>query len=102
MARSILFDSNDTTFAHDSYDTEEPMEEKVGDGTLVFRAGRRTITVVSTLRRETEVRIVNMAGLTVAAFTIQPGATVTTNTGTSGVFIITANGGKYQKKLAIR
>ncbi len=101
-ARSIIFDSSDTTFAHDSYEAEDPMEEEVGEGTLTFRPGRRTVTVESTLRHAADVRIVNMGGLTVATFNIQPGATVTTDTGASGVYIVTADGGKYQKKLSVR
>ena len=101
-ARSIIFDSSDTTFAHDSYESEDPMEEEVGEGTLIFRAGRRNITVESTLRHAADVRIVSVGGLNVATFNIEPGAIVTTETGASGVYIVIADGGKYQKKLSVR
>ena len=101
-ARSIIFDSSDTTFAHDSYESEDPMEEEVGEGTLIFRVGRRNITVESTLRHAADVRIVSVGGLNVATFTIQPGAIVTTETGASGIYIVIADGGKYQKKLSVK
>ena len=101
-ARSIIFDSSDTTFAHDSYESEDPMEEEVGEGTLIFRVGRRNITVESTLRHAADVRIVSVGGLNVATFNIEPGAIVTTETGASGVYIVIADGGKYQKKLSVK
>ena len=102
LVRSIIFDSSDTTFAHDSYESEDPMEEEVGEGTLIFRVGRRNITVESTLRHAADVRIVNTGGLNVATFNIEPGAIVTTETGASGIYIVIADGGKYQKKLSVR
>ena len=100
--RSIIFDSVDTTFAHDSYESEDPMEEEVGEGTLIFRVGRRNITVESTLRHAADVRIVNTGGISVATFNIEPGAIVTTETGASGVYIVIADGGKYMKKFSVK
>jgi hypothetical protein len=60
------------------------------------------ITVESSLRHEADVRIVNASGVPVDVFNIQPGATVSTDMLTSGVYIIRADNGKYQKKLLVR
>ena len=55
------------------------------------------ISVTSSLRRETDVRIVNTSGLTIAHFTIQPDETVDTNIGVAGVYVVRADGGRIQK-----
>jgi len=101
-ARAIFFQSRDTTATPGTIEPEEPMKEDVGEGTLLFRAGRRAITVESTLRHEADVRIVNMSGLVVANFTVQPGETVTTDLASNGVYVIIADGNKYQKIIAIK
>ena len=101
-ARAIFFQSRDTTATPGVFDPEDPMKGDVGEGTLIFRAGRRAITVESTLRHEADVRIVNMSGLMVANFTIQPGETVTTDLASNGVYVIIADGNKYQKVVAIK
>ena len=41
-----------------------------------------------------------MSGLTIAAFTIQPGETINTHIGVAGVYMVRADGGRIQKKLA--
>ena len=43
-----------------------------------------------------------MSGLTIATFTIQPGETIDTNIGVAGVYMVRADGGRIQKKLAIK
>ena len=100
--RSIVFDSSDTTFAFEDNDEDGEMKDEVGEGTLLFTVRNRMITVESSLRHEADVRIVNTSGVPVDAFNIQPGATVSTDMLTSGVYIIRAAGGKYQKKLIVR
>ena len=100
--RSIVFDSSDTTFAFEDNDEDGEMKDEVGEGTLLFTVRTRMITVESSLRHEADVRIVNASGVPVDAFNIQPGATVSTDMLTSGVYIIRAAGGKYQKKLIVR
>ncbi len=101
-ARSIRFDSSgsDSFSSKDKYDSKP--EDEVGEGTLLFTVRNRMITVESSLRHEADVRIVNASGVPVDAFSIQPGATVSTDMLTSGVYIIRAAGGKYQKKLIVR
>jgi len=98
--KSILFDSSDSSFAFG--DEKDPSGDNFGEGDLVFTIRKHMISVTSSLRREADVRIVNMSGLTIATFTIQPGETVDTNIGVAGVYVVRADGGRIQKKLAIR
>ena len=99
-ARSILFDSNDSSFAFG--DDKDPSGDNLGEGDLIFTVRKHMISVTSSLRREADVRIVNTSGLTIAHFTIQPDETVDTNIGVAGVYVVRADGGRIQKKLAIR
>ena len=99
-ARSIIFTSNETTFSFE-YDND-PTEGQIGDGSLLISALRHKITVTSSLLREADVRIVNTSGITVANFTIQPGETIDTNIGAAGVYVVRADGGRIQKKFAIK
>ena len=99
-ARSILFDSSDSSFAFG--DDKDPSGDSFGEGDLIFTVRKHMISVTSSLRREADVRIVNMSGLTIAAFTIQPGETIDTNIGVGGVYMVRADGGRIQKKLAVR
>ena len=69
---------------------------------MIFTTRRHEILVTSYLRREADVRIYNISGITVASFTILPGETVNTYIPVSGVYIVHAAGGRYQKKLAVK
>lgn len=95
----IIFDNDDSSFA---IGDDDPSEGKVCEGSLLFSVRKRTISVTSSLRREADVRIVNVGGLTIASFTIQPGETIDTNIPVSGVYIVHAANGRYLKKLAIK
>ena len=64
-------------------------------GSLDIKVKNRKIIVTSSLRHAAPVLIVNMAGITKAAFTIQPGETVETNV-YSGVYIVN------KKKVIVR
>ena len=96
----ILFDSNDSSFAFG--DDKDPSGDNFGEGDLIFTIRQHAVSVTSSLRREADVRIVNMSGLTIATFTIQPGETIDTNIGVAGVYMVRADGGRIQKKLAVR
>ena len=96
----ILFDSNDSSFAFG--DDKDPSSDDFGEGDLVITIRQHAVSVTSSLRREADVRIVNMSGLTIANFTIQPGETVNTHIGVGGVYMVRADGGRIQKKLAIK
>ena len=98
-ARSIIFESNDTSFG---FNDKDPSEGELGDGTILITTRKHTIKVTSTLPHETDVLIVNTGGLTTAAFTIQPGETIETPVKVSGIYIVRADGGKYHKKVAVK
>ncbi len=98
--QSILFDNDDSSFAFG--DDKDPSGDNFGEGDLVFTVRPHAISVTSSLRHEADVRIINMSGLTIATFTIQPGETVNTNIGVGGVYMVRADNGRIQKKLAIR
>ena len=98
--QSILFDNDDSSFAFG--DDKDPSGDNFGEGDLVFTVRPHAISVTSSLRHEADVRIVNMSGLTIATFTIQPDETVNTNIGVGGVYMVRADNGRIQKKLAIR
>ena len=100
MTRSIIFDNDDSQFAIG--DERDPSQGNVGQGGLTFFTKHRRLGVTSSLRQEADVHIVNTSGQTVASFTIQPGETIETPVRSSGVYIIHAAGGHYQKKLAVK
>jgi hypothetical protein len=97
--RSIFFDSDDSSFA---IGDEDPSKEEIGEGDLLFTIRKHEIAVTSSLRRAADVRIVNISGVTIANFTIQPGETIERYIPVAGVYIVRADGGRIQKKLAIR
>ena len=97
--RSILFDSKDASFA---FGDDDPSEGEMGKGTLEMTSGHHKITVTSSLTDVVDVRIMNAGGVTIAAFTIQPGETIEKPIRMTGIYIVRAAGGRYQKKLAVR
>ena len=99
-ARSIIFDSDDSSFAFG--DEKDPSGDGFGEGDLVISIHPHVIRATSTLRRETDVRIFNINGLVIANFTIQPGETIDTHISAGGVYIVRADGARIQKKLAVR
>jgi len=99
-ARAILFDSDDSSFAFG--DEKDPSGDDFGEGDLVITVHPHVIRATSSLRREADVRIYNMGGLAITNFTIQPGESIDTPISTAGVYIVRADGGRIQKKLAIK
>ena len=98
-AKSIVFDSSDSSFA---IGDDDPSEGEVGQGSLLFGVRRHTIVVTSSLRDEADVRIVNVNGQTIDSYKIQPGETIETPVYNSGVYIIRAAGGHYTKKVSVK
>ena len=98
-AKSILFDSDGSSFA---IGDKDPSEEKIGDESMLITVHKHDVSVTSSLRNATDVRIFNVSGVAIASYTIQPGETVTTFVPVGGVYIVRAAGGRYQKKLAVR
>ena len=97
VAQYIIFDDDDSEIKKD-----EPIQEEEKLEDLIVNGGRKVVVVKSNLREEKEVNIVNMAGVTLAAFTIQPGETITTNVALTGVYIVRTTDGRYTKKVLVR
>ena len=97
-AERIVFDTADATF---TFEDNDPTQGEVG-GELKFYTKKHLIGVTSTLRTATDVAIFNTSGLTIASFTVQPNETIETPLPTSGVYIIRAAGGKYNKKISVK
>ena len=74
----------------------------LADGTMDIYGKRHKIVVESNLRFVTDVRIVNVAGITQTSFSIEPGETIETRIETSGVYIVYADNGKYVKKVIVK
>lgn len=98
-AERIVFDTADATFTFE--DNNNPRKEEVG-GELTFYVKKQLIGVTSSLQKATDVAIFNTSGLTIASFTIQPNETIETPLPTSGVYIVRAAGGKYNKKISVK
>ena len=71
-------------------------------GTLLIYAKKSKIVVKSSLSYKTDVRVVTPAGITVAAFDVEPGQTVEVKADFSGMYIVHTLDGKYTKKLAVK
>ena len=97
--KHIIFDGDDSSF---TISDEDPSKEEIGTETMIFTTSRHEIIVTSHLRKEADVRIYNISGITVANFTILPGETINTYIPVSGVYIVHAAGGRYQKKVAVK
>ena len=98
--QQIIFDSDNLSFAFGG--DKDPSEEEIGEGDLLFTIRKHEIAVTSSLRRAADVRIVNISGVTVANFTIQPGETIERYIPVAGVYIVRADGGRIQKKIAVK
>ena len=97
QTRSILFSqlSSEDMWPQHPQSSQEP-------GSLSAHAGRRLITVSSTMNTTVSVRILNTAGQALATFDIEPGETVETRINISGVYVVQSADGKYTKKLSVR
>ena len=95
-AKSIVFDSSDSSFAIG----DDPSDELAGE--LTFSTKPRKLVTTSSLRQPADVRIYGVSGQSIAAFTIQPGETIETDIPIAGVYIIRAANGRYMKKLALK
>jgi hypothetical protein len=96
--RYIVFSGDDSGIGN--LDDDDPANKLAGE--LTFSTKPRKLIVTSSLRQCAEVRVFNVSGVAVAAFTIEPGETIETNIPVSGVYIIKAANGRYTKKLTIQ
>ena len=81
---------------------KDDRSKNLNDGTMDIYAKRNKVVVESNLRYTTDVRIVNVAGITQTSFSIEPGETIETRIETSGVYIVYADNGKYVKKVIVK
>ncbi len=100
VTRSIVF-SNDDSEMKGVIEHGDPTNEEAA-GTLNVYAKKHKIIVESALTYTTDVRIVSLAGVTINAFTIEPGETVETRVNISGVYIVQSTDARYTKKLAVK
>jgi hypothetical protein len=75
---------------------------KDATGTLLIYAKKGQIVVKSSLSYTTDVRVVTPAGITVAAFAVEPGQTVEVQADFSGMYIVHTLDGRYTKKVSVR
>ena len=99
LTRSIIF-GNDDSEIKGVVEHGNPKEEAAG--TLNIYTKRHLILVESALTYTTDVRIVNLAGMTINSFTIEPGESVETRINTSGVYIVQSTDGRHIKKLSVK
>ena len=94
VTRSIIF-GNDDSEIKGVVEHGNPKEETAG--TLNIYAKKHLILVESALTYTTDVRIVNLAGMTVNTFTIEPGETIETR-----IYNVQSTDGRHIKKLSVR
>ena len=99
ITRCIVF-SNDDSEMKGVIEHGDPTKDEAG--TLNIYAKKHKIIVESALGYSTDVRIVNLAGITINSFTIEPGETVETRINTSGVYIVQPSEARYVKKLSVK
>lgn len=99
VTRSIVF-TNDDAQLKGVEEHGNPSDEEAGG--LNIYAKKHKIIVESALNYTTDVRIVNMAGITVNTFSIEPGETVETRIYNAGVYIVQTDDTRYTKKLAVK
>ena len=97
LAERIIFDMSDGSSTFDN----DPRQDEAG-GELIFYTKTHLVGVKSTLNKAIDVLIVNTSGQTIGSFTIHGGETVETPVPSTGVYIIRAAGGKYNRKVTIK
>lgn len=101
ITRSIVFNMANTIFDFDD-DKQKSIEDELGEGTIEIYTLGQYIAVASTLHETVPVQIYTASGTLLTRFDISPDETVKTPAYNNGVYIVRADGGRYQKKLIIR
>jgi hypothetical protein len=99
--RSIYFNMDNTGFDYDD-DKQKSIEDELTEGTIKIYTQGQYIAVTSTLRETVPVQIYTASGALLTRFDISPDETVKTPAYNNGVYVVRADGGKYQKKLFIK
>ena len=96
----IIFGQSDTQIdVEEQHD--DPRKEEINGGLRIWTK-KNKIFVESTLSFTEDVRVVTPAGITVAAFDVEPGQTVEVQADFSGLYIVYTIDGRYTKKLSVR
>ena len=98
--RSIIFSNDEDSQLKGVDEHGNPSDEEAGGINIYSK--KHKIVVESALSYETEVRILNLAGMTVNTFTIAPGETIETRINNAGVYIVQTADTRYTTKLAVR
>ena len=78
------------------------VDETSNTGKLSIWPAYKKIMVSSSLKTTANVRITNLAGITIASFTIEPGETVETRVNHAAVYIVQTDDNHYMRKLSVR
>ena len=95
----IIFGQSDTQIGVEEHG--DPRKEEINGGLRIWTK-KDKIFVESTLSFTEDVRVVTPAGITVAAFDVEPGQTVEVQADFSGLYIVHTLDGKYTKKVAVK
>ena len=95
----IIFGQSDTQIGVEEHG--DPRKEEINGGLRIWTK-KDKIFVESTLSFTEDVRVVTPAGITVAAFDVEPGQTVEVQADFSGMYIVHTLDGKYTKKVAVK
>ena len=79
----------------------DPRKEDVAGGLRIYTK-KNKIYVESSLAFTEDVRVVTPAGITVAAFAVNPGQTVEVRADFSGMYIVHTLDGLYTKKISVK
>ena len=93
--RGVIFVNGDNSEMSTFLDPVQREEAEAVEG-LIIRPGERSIIVKSCLNEQASVRIVNISGITLRTFTINPGETIVTPVHLAGIYIVN------HKKVAVR
>ena len=98
--RSIIF-SNEESELKGVEEHGDPRKEEINGGLRIWTK-KDKIFVESTLSFTEDVRVVTPAGITVAAFDVEPGQTEEVQADFSGLYIVYTIDGYYTKKVAVK
>ena len=99
--RSIIFGNEQLEELKGVEEHGDPRKEEINGGLRIWTK-KDKIFVESTLSFKEDVRVVTPAGITVAAFDVEPGQTVEVQADFSGLYIVHTLDGKYTKKVSVR
>jgi hypothetical protein len=99
--RSIIFGNEQLEELKGVEEHGDPRKEEINGGLRIWTK-KDKIFVESTLSFTEDVRVVTPAGITVAAFDVEPGQTVEVQADFSGLYIVHTLDGLYTKKVSVK